>query len=198
MKIFERARDIIINPKVAWGIIKDEQTDVRQLFINYAAPLALIPSVAGLIGITLIGIRLPDGEVIRAPFIQALISSAAGYFLNLTAVLLMAWLTKLMAPAFSAKTDLAKAAAVIVYSLTPVWLVGIFSAVPGLGVLSLLGLYGIYLLALGLRTVLKAAGKKLVLYTISILFTGLIVSFILSVVVITLFYGPMFLQMMAA
>ncbi|MFH1683822.1 MAG: Yip1 family protein [Candidatus Margulisiibacteriota bacterium] len=197
MKIIERIREIITNPKMAWQAIKDESLDIKQLFINYAAPLALIPSVCSLIGITIIGIRLPAGDVVRAPFIEALIGGIAGYALNLLAVFAVAWIVKLLAPPFGAKADLASAVKIVVYSMTPVWLVGIFSLIPGLGILSILGLYGIFLLGQGLKIVLDTPPNKLILYTISVLVCGLVVSFILSLIIISTFYAPMFMRMLA-
>ncbi len=161
------------------------------------APLALIPTVSSLIGMTLIGMRMPGGNVIRVPFAEALLGGAMGYVLNLAGVFVGAWIVKLLAPAFNSKTDLNSAIKLVVYSLTPVWLAGIFSLVPGLGILSLLGLYGIYLLALGLPVVLETPSDKVVLYTISIVVAGLVVSFILSSILVGLFYGPMFMHTIA-
>lgn len=184
MKIFERVRSVIQNPKAAWQVIKDEAIDVKQLFVNYVAPLALIPAVSSLIGMTLIGIRMPGGNVIRAPFVAALLGGVVGYVLNLAGVFLGAWIVKLLAPAFNSRADLNSAIKVVAYSLTPVWLVGIFSLVPGLGILSILGLYGIYLLALGLPVVLETPSDKVVLYTISIVVVGLVVGFVLSSILV--------------
>lgn len=197
MTIFSRARDIILNPKVTWQVIKDEKIENKDLFINYAAPLALIPAVCSLIGLTLIGVRVPGGNLVRAPFIESLMAGAVGYVLHLAALLLAAWIVKSLASLFKAKADFNLALKVIVYSMTPVWLVGVFSIAPGLGFLSILGLYGIYLLALGLGTILETPANKVVLYTISILLLSFVLSLVLSVVTVGLFYGPMFMKMMA-
>ncbi len=198
MTILERARDIIINPRVTWQIIKDESIDIKQLFINYAAPLALIQSIGSLIGLTIIGIRLPGGEeIVRAPFAEALLGGVAGYFLHLGLLFIAAWIIKLLAGTFGSKADLPLSVKVVVYSMTPVWLAGIFSVIPGLGILSVLGLYGIYLLFLGLPALLETPSNKVAWYAISILVAGFAVSFILSLFVFGIFYGPMFMRMMA-
>jgi hypothetical protein len=196
-KILLRARDIILNPRVTWQSLREESIDVKQLFINYAAPFALIPTVCSLIGMTIVGIRLPAGNVVRAPLVQSLLGGAVGYILHLGGLLIGAWVVKLLAPVFKAKADLNSAAKVVVYSMTPVWLAGIFSLVPGLGILSILGLYGVYLLALGLGPVLDTPSNKVVLYTIAILVAGTLISMVLSVVVVGMFYGPMYMRMMA-
>ncbi len=198
MSIFNRARDIIIHPRETWQVIKDETVTNKNLFVNYAAPLALIPAVVSLISLTLIGIRLPDGAVIRAPFIEALIGGVAGYALHLVALFLGAWVVKMLAPLFQAKADLNLALKVVVFSMTPVWVVGLFSLAPGLSLLSILGLYGIYLLSLGLGTIVDTPPKKVALYTISVLLVSFLLTAVLSVLTVGLFYGPMFMRMMAS
>lgn len=197
MNILERARDIILNPRVTWQVIKGEAVDLKQLFVNYAAPLALIPAVCGLIGMTVIGIRVPAGTVVRAPFMGALLGGLTGYILHLAGVWVGGWLVKTLAPYFSSKPDFNSAMKVVVYSMTPVWLAGIFSLIPGLGILSLLGLYGIYLLVLGLPVVMETPSEKVVWYTISILAVGLVISLILSGIIVGTIYGPMYMRMMA-
>lgn len=197
MKILERARDIILNPRVTWQVLREEAVELKQLFVNYAAPLALIPAVCGLIGMTVIGIRMPAGTMVRAPFVGALLGSVVGYILHLAGVFIGGWVVKTLAPFFSSKPDLTSATKVVVYSMTPVWLAGIFSLIPGLGILSLLGLYGIYLLVLGLPVVMETPSGKVAWYTISILAAGLVISFILSGIMVGTIYGPMYMRMMA-
>jgi hypothetical protein len=196
MKIFERVKGVILNPKATWQVIKDEPVDIKALYLNYIAPLALIPVVCSFIGMTLIGIRIPTGVVVRAPLIGSLVSGIVGYALNLVGVLIGAWIVKLLAPTFNSKADLNESLKLVAYSLTPVWLVGVFSLVPGLGILSILGLYGVYLLAIGISPVLGTPEEKVIWYTIAIVLIGIVVSFVLSAVVYGAFYGPMYMQMM--
>jgi hypothetical protein len=196
VKIFERARAIILKPKATWPLIRDEAVDIKQLLINYAAPLALIPAVSSFIGITLIGFRVPEGYMYRLPLVEALVGAVLGYVLNLAGVFVGGWAIKLLAPLFNSKADLNAAMKIVVYSLTPVWLVGIFSLIPGLGVLSILGLYGIYLLAVGLPVVMGTPPKKVVLYTISIIIAGFVISFVFSLALAILYYGPVFMRTM--
>lgn len=197
MTIFERVREVILNPRVAWQIVKEEKIEVKQLFVNYAAPLALIPAVSSLIGLTLIGVRLPAGNVVRPPFFEALIAGVVGYIFHLAGLLIGGWMVKLLAPVFSSKSDYTLAMKVAVYSMTPFWLAGIFSALPGLGILSVLGLYGIYLLVLGLPVILETPSDKVIWYALLILIAASVVSFVLSLFVFGMCYGPMFMRMMA-
>ena len=197
MKIFERIKEMLLKPKEAWPVIKEERTDLKSIFINYAAPLALIPALSSLIGMTIIGVRIPSGAVFRAPLLPSLMGGVVGYVLHLAALVVGAYIIKVLAASFNSKPDLDEAIKLVVYSMTPVWLVGIFSLIPGLGILSILGLYGVYLLAIGLPVILDTPENKVVWFTVSILLLGIVVSFILSAIVYGAFYGPLYMKMMS-
>jgi Yip1 domain len=196
MNIIERVKAIIIKPKATWQVIKEEKTDIKSLIINYAAPLALIPAVASLIGMTLIGIRLPSG-VVRAPILASLIGGVMGYALNIVGLFIGAWVIKILAPTFNSKVDFTESLKIVVYSMTPAWIVGIFSVVPGLSILSILGLYGIYLLALGLPAVLTTPDNKVVWYTIAIILLSMVINFVLTAIIMGAVYGPIYMKMMS-
>lgn len=129
-EIFERAKKMILSPKETWQAVKGETASIQGLFINYAAPLALIPTVATLIGLSIVGIRMPAGHVARAPFTEALTGSVVGYSFHLLSLLAGAWVVNFLAPHFNSKPDMNAAVKLVVYSMTPVWLLGIFSLVP--------------------------------------------------------------------
>jgi hypothetical protein len=193
----ERARAMVLKPKETWEIIKKENLDAKQILINYALPLALVPAVCNLIAFTLIGIRLPGGNLVRAPFLEALSGGIIGYVLHVGGLLAGSWVASLLAPTFASKSDFNASVEIVAYSMTPVWLAGIFSLLPGLGILSILGLYGVYLLALGLPVILETPENKVFWYTLAIVISGMAISFVLSLLVVGVFYGPMYLRMMA-
>lgn len=195
--ILGRARRIILKPKETWEKVKGEAVTVQELMINFAAPLALIPAVANLFGLSVVGIRMPPGHLARAPFAEALAAGVVGYVFHLLGVLAVAWVAGLLAPSFNAKGDYISALKVVVYSMTPVWLLGIFSAFPGLGVLQIFGLYGFYLLYQGLIVVLETPANRALWYTVLIVIASILISLLLTVFVGGAVYGPMFMRMMA-
>ncbi len=195
--IFERAKAVVFQPKETWPLIKSENQTIQELIINYAAPLALIPAVASLIGLSIVGVRIPIGVVARAPFVEALVGSVLGYIFQLIGLVAAAWVINLLAQYFNAKSDLTMAAKVVVYSMTPIWVLGVLSVFPGLGVLQIFGLYGIYLLYLGLQILLETPADKLVLYTTLVIIASLFINIILSIIVGGAVYGPMFMRMMS-
>jgi len=197
MTIFDRAREIIMNPRVTWQAIKGEAIDLKQVFLNYAAPLALIPAVSSLIGISLFGLRMPAGHLIRAPFFESLLVSVLTYAVSLLAIYITGYIIYGLAPYFGSKADLNLAMKLVIYSATPFWLAGIFSILPGLGILSILGLYGVYLMVVGLPELLGTPPDKVIWYTAAIIISLIVVNFILSTVIVASVFGPMYMRMMA-
>ncbi|MGH8639528.1 MAG: Yip1 family protein, partial [Burkholderiales bacterium] len=50
------------------------------------------------------------------------------------------------------------------YAFTPAWLAGVFLAVPGLSFLGVLGLYGFYLMWIGLPVLMQAPRERSLSY----------------------------------
>jgi len=196
-EILNRAKQIIINPRGTWQIIKGETGSIQELFINYAAPLALIPTIASLIGLSVVGIRMPAGHIARAPFMESLAGGILSYVFHLLGLLAGAWAVIFLAPHFNSKSDIGSAVKLVLYSMTPVWLVGIFSILPGLAVFQIFGLYGIYLIYLGLPVLMETPPEKVLWYTILIVLAAILISLILTILVGGAVYGPMFMRMMA-
>lgn len=196
-EIFERAKAILYKPKETWWAIKNEAGTIQDLFVNYAAPLALIPAVATLIGLVVVGIRMPSGSFARAPFMESLTGGVLGYFFHLVGLIAAAWVINFLAPYFNSRQDFVGAVKLVVYSMTPVWLVGIFSLLPGLGILQLFGFFGVYLLFLGLPVMLDTPTDKMVWFTTFIMLAAFLISLILTIIVGGAVYGPMFLRMMS-
>lgn len=165
-KLIERAKGIILSPKAEWQKIAAEPADVMSLFTGYAAILAVIPAVCGLLGSTLIGVSLPLIGTVRTPIGSALAHMILGYVFGLAVIYAVSLVVNALAPTFGGQKDPVAALKVVIYSSTPVWLAGFFSLVPLLGVLSIIaGLYGLYLLYLGLSPLMKNPEDKSVGYT---------------------------------
>ena len=196
-EIFQRAKTLILKPAETWALIKTETATVQELFINYAAPLALIPAVATLIGLALVGVRMPSGFLARAPFMEALTAGLVGYLFHLLGLLAAAWTVNFFAPYFNAKQDFTAAVKLVLYAMTPIWLLGAFSALPGLGIVQVFGLYSVYLLYLGLPAMMETPAEKRLWFTACIIISSLVISLVLTILVGGAVYGPIFMRMMA-
>jgi hypothetical protein len=100
-KLIERAKGICLSPKAEWPKIAAETTDVKSLYVGYAAILALIPAICGFIGMTVIGVSMPIVGTIRTPIAAGLAQLIIGYVLGLGVIYLVGMIVNALAPTFS-------------------------------------------------------------------------------------------------
>jgi len=148
MKLVERAKAILLTPGTEWLVIAREPGGLFHLFIHYVAILAAIPEISHVIGQSLIGGYRPLGpNLLRAVIV---------YAVTFAMVYIIAGVIDLLAPRYGTKKNFPAAVKLAVYSYTPLWLAGIFLLVPGLSFLLILGgLYGFYLLWVGLPLLMQ-------------------------------------------
>lgn len=183
MDLVERVKGIILTPKTEWPVIAGEQGDAAYLFRNYVAILAAIPAVCGFIGKVLFG----------APIIWALITAIIGYLLTFVSVYIVALIVNALAPTFASQKNFESALKVTVYSYTPSWLAGVFLLIPRLSFLTILGLYGLYLLWLGLPPLMKTPPEKSIVYTIVIVICAIVVAILIGAVITAIIGVHMFM-----
>lgn len=175
MTLIERVKNIILNPDREWPVIEREPADARGLLIGYVAVLAAIPAVAGFIGTSLVGVSVSAGTF-RVPFVMGLLNAAISYAFSFVLVYVVALIINWLAPVFRAMRSFPHALKLSAYSFTPSWLAGIFLLIPGLRFLTILGLYGLYLLWTGLPPLMDAARDRSLLYAAAVVFAALIVT----------------------
>jgi hypothetical protein len=66
------------------------------------------------------------------------------------------------------------------YSFTPVWLVGLFLILPGLQFMAVFGLYGMFILWVGMPVLLRAPLEKAVVFAIVVAFAAIAVTILLA------------------
>ena len=81
-------------------------------------------------------------------------------------VFVVALAVDLFAPKFGGERGYSGALRLTIYSFTPVWLAGVFLLVPGASFLVLLGLYGFYLMWLGMPVLMKAPRDRALPYVL--------------------------------
>lgn len=165
--LIERAWGMLFSPKQTWRDIREEETTIRDLYRSYAAPMALIPPVATVIGMSWIGMSFM-GFHYRTAWGAALVNAVFSYGLSLLGLYLIAWIIDALAPRFQSRPNRVNALKVVVYSSTPSWVAGIVFVWPLLSPLAvLLSLYSFYLLYLGLPLLMDTPREKALLYTIA-------------------------------
>jgi hypothetical protein len=190
MSLIDRVKNIILTPKTEWPVIDREPGDVPYIFTNYVAILAAIPAICGFIGLSIVGISLPGAGTVRLPVATGLLSVIVGYLLTFAIVYVVALVVDALAPTFSGRKNFESALKVTAYSYTPSWLCGIFLLIPSLRLLTILGLYGLYLLWLGLPVLMKSPQDKSLPYTAAVVVCALIIQIILGLILSTLFGFP--------
>ncbi|MEC5384610.1 Yip1 family protein [Uliginosibacterium sp. H3] len=183
MNIVERAKNILLSPKSEWPVIEAESSSVKSIYMEYLVLLALIPAVAGFIGMSLIGYSA-FGVSVRTPIVSGIANMILGYALSLVTVFVVALIADALTANFGGQKNPLNAFKLIAFSMTPGLLGGIFSLIPALGVLGLLAsLYGVYLLYLGVPTLMKVPEDKVAPYTVVLVICAIVVSVVIGAVV---------------
>lgn len=162
MSVVDRAKAILQKPKETWLVIEAEKASIADLYLDYAAILAVIPPVAGFVGACIMGY-----VGYRVPPVLGAIWAVVGYVLTLASIYLSALIIDTLAGVFGGQRNFNNAMKVAVYAPTAFWAASIFNVQPPLAFLSLMGLYSFYLLYTGLATLMKAPADKVLAYTIA-------------------------------
>src|SRR6187402_1418080 len=177
--IVERAKAIIMQPKLEWAKIAGETAEPMKVLLGYALPLILIGPIAALIGGQLFGYNAVIATF--KPTLGFSLTVAVTTFVQAVILLfVIAFAASQLSPKFGGKQDFPAAFRLVAYSMTAAWLAGIFGLIPAIGILALVGLYSFYLFYLGATPVLgvpqdKAAGYTVVTVVVAIV-TYLIVA----------------------
>ena len=184
MGLLDRVKNILLSPKTEWEVIAGEQPNTGQIIVGYVLPLALIPAVATIIGMGLVGM----GPL--SSFTYGIAMGLVSFVTSLVGVYLTALVVDVLAQNFGSEKDFGRSLQLVAYSWTPAWVAGILSIIPALGAAIgwLLSLYGIYLMYLGLPPIKKTPKDKQIVY--------LIVAFVVLIIIymiLGLFLGMIFM-----
>lgn len=181
--IIERAKAILLKPKDTWGVIKEESTTVNEILMNYVIILAAVPVVAGFLGRFLFGVGVPFYGRYRPGFFSGIAWAIVSYILAIVGVFVAAKIVEALAPTFQAKKDDVSAFKVVAYSMTASWVGGILMIIPDLAPLvMIIGLYGFYLLYLGLPYLMECPSEKALGYTIISVIIIIIIMVIIGII----------------
>jgi hypothetical protein len=175
LQLLERVKAILLSPSTEWLMIEKEPSTLTGLLLRYVAILAAIPEIAHLIGQSLI-------DAAHTPIGSNLLRAVIVYLVTFAMVYIIASVIDLLAPRFGGRKNFPNAVKLSVYSHTPLWLSGIFLLIPGLNFLVLLGLYGFYLLWVGLPLLMRVKKEQALPYAIFVTACALIPAVVLSLV----------------
>lgn len=175
--LIERAKNILMQPKSEWERIAVEPANVGQLYIGYAIPLAALSAICTFIGLSLIGVM-----GFRVGIVPGLIGAVIQVVMAMVGLFVLAFVTNALAPTFGSQQDMGQAHKLAVYGSTAGFLAGVFTILPMLAILSIVGLYSLALLYIGLPRLMKTPDDKRLGYFITIIVVCIVVGIILNVV----------------
>ena len=182
-KLIARVKAILMTPKTEWPVIASEPASVADLYKNYIVVLAAIPAVAGFIKGSLIGYS-GFGVNVRTPIGTGLTVAIVTYLLTLGLAYVLALIVDALAPTFGGQKNPVQALKAVAYSYTASWIASIALVLPFIGWLVVIagGIYGIYLLYLGLPATMKAPQEKAVGYTVVTVILAILLGWVVGLV----------------
>lgn len=152
-----RIRNIVLTPKTEWQVIQAESTTVGRLYSGYVLPMNAFASLMAFVRMSVVGVPVAAGETIRTPILSGLLASLLAFVLSLAGLYLVGLVIHVLAAAFGGQPDQRQALKTAAYSLTPAWLGTGLSFLPLGSLLQFIaGLYGVYVLYVGLPVMMQA------------------------------------------
>lgn len=181
MNIVARAVKILLLPARQWPVVAAEETPSGDIFYGYVMIMALIPPLCILLGYSLVAGKISFGF--------GLIGAIVQYCLSLGVVSFVALVAQWLSPKFGGRDDLDQAMKLISYAHTPSWVGGAIFLYPPAATASLVFvLWGAGLVLLGATPVMAVPPRRAFAYTLAVIFTLLVVFFLVSLVM-SIFLG---------
>lgn len=187
MNIYQRAKNLLLAPAKEWQSIDEEDVNSSHV-LTYLLVLALIPAVAGFIGMGFIGLNVFG---IHSGSIGWGFRHAISTYLGIVGgAYISAFVIDFLADKFQATSSFNVAFKVVAYSYTPMCVAGVFYLIPSLSFLvPLAGLYGLYILYTGMKPMLKVPEDKMMGYFIVCLLSIIVVSMVVGAI-----FGAIFIN----
>ena len=179
MKLVDRVKDILLNPKAEWPKIEPEAETTQSLYTGYILILAAIGPVAMLI---------------RSPFLGGVIAIVS-FVIALGITYVVALIVDALATTFGGEKNFMQSLKLVAYSYTAVWVAGIFHVLGRLGGLVglLAAIYSLYTFYLGVQVMKKCPADKAVAYTLVVMACVILLGVLVFGVIFSTFMGAMFM-----
>jgi len=177
-----RARGVLFEPRATFKEVDSEFTKPGAIWGRYVLPLAAIGPLAGAVGRFVFGRRiagttLPESVTISGAITWGVIALA----LTLLSVFVLTQVISLLAPGFGGQKNDVQALKVAAYSSTPVWLAGAFNIHGRFLILTIfVSLYGLFLLYVGLPTLMKVPQDRSMGYTAVVIIASIVIFLLVS------------------
>jgi len=176
--LIPRVRNLLLQPRAEWDVIAQERTPLMALLVGFVLPLAALAAICSFIGMVFIGVG-GFGFSVKVPMMAGLASLVTQLVMSLAGVWLLGFVINALAANFGATPDQTQANQLAAYSGAAAYVGAVFTLVPPLSILAVLGgVYSLVLLFLGLPRLMKAPDDKRVGYFVVILLVTIVASFV--------------------
>jgi hypothetical protein len=194
--LFTRAINIMFSPAKEWKVVENETANTSNILLMYVLPLALIPAIFSVIGYGLVGYHVgwgPWSMTIKS-WPMGISTGLTSLISSLVAVFLTAFIVDALAPSFKTQKNFGKALQLVAYSMTPMWVAGVFNFYPPIAFISFLaGIYGLVLLYWGFAYTMKPSKESTVGYYLATL--GILIAiYIVLALIIGLIFTAIFVS----
>ena len=177
-KIFKEVKEVALNPVGCWNNVRGTYGTIKEYYLNFLAPLALIPAVVTFINVSIIGtsILVPTQnggggisltpEIHRFGIVSGFISALVQFIVGLLMQYVFAFILGKVAVKFNGNDDVFSALKLAGYAASPVALLTVLEILPmGVLLVGLVGLYSLYIFYQGISPMLSVPAEKRVVYS---------------------------------
>lgn len=188
MNLFERVKQIIISPQNEWKRINEEKLPAQTLFFKYLLVLALIPAVATFIGLGVMDTSYNEIIHSKASISYGLKHGIINYASTILSAYIASWVIGFLAPSFGTERDFGRSFTLVAYAYTPLLIAGVVLIFPFLAIVqTIAGIYGLYILYLGLHPIMKTPKDKVPVYFFISILVLVLVSIAIAAILTAMF-----------
>jgi hypothetical protein len=166
------------SPAEGWLAIRDANLSVREIYLKYVIPLALITPVCGFIGATQVGWPVAGADTLFMTTDSAFKIAVLSFIAILVAIMMIGKLMQWMGQTYDASQPLPRCLSLATFCITPLLFIGFATLYPPLWFIYLLGLpalgYSVFLLYTGVPIMMEVSSDRGFLFSSAILTVGLI------------------------
>ncbi len=188
-KLINRAKNLIVSPAAEWEIISSENENQNNIIKDYAAPLIILAALTGIIG-NFLAPRFftPGMGYVITTAIFAIIIPLASIFIS-------SYIIDALAPSFGTEKNIKGAFTLVIYASTPAYIASIVGNLHWtLSILSLFGLYSIYLFWVGISPIMKTPEDKKTGYVVVSFIILIAVYLLLGLIISSVLLGSIFMH----
>jgi hypothetical protein len=152
MQLLNRIKNLLLQPKKEWTVIRNEKSSIDDFFFKYLGILIALPFVILVIRFGFIGHDLPYRYNIEGTFYIGILHGLNYVTALVSGIFLSALYVFYLSDAFDIKITYDIALKLVGYSFTPLFLSSIFLLIPNLSTLNFTGLYGLVIYYSGVKT----------------------------------------------